>query len=143
MFVAFVSAGRPVRKRDVNEILDQGAGWTKGSDGYKYDVPQINLDNVPLAISEPEPVYNDLAYTENSAPSFTATTTYTDSGFSTNYDVGTSYSDNTSGSYGVTENYPSVQEYTQDQSLREYLPPALRRRRLRLQKRRLRFVRRH
>lgn len=40
MLIAVVSCARPARKRDVNEILDQGAGWTKGADGYKYDIPQ-------------------------------------------------------------------------------------------------------
>lgn len=50
MLIAAVSCARPARKRDVNEILDQGAGWTKGADGYKYDIPQ----DVP-ALDEPQP----------------------------------------------------------------------------------------
>lgn len=49
MFIAVASAaGKQGRKRDVNEILDSGAGWTKGLDGYKYDVPAAPLKAEPV-----------------------------------------------------------------------------------------------
>lgn len=57
MLIAVASAaGRPARKRDVNEILDSGAGWTKGADGYKYDIPEVKLDEVvvPEVVQEVE-----------------------------------------------------------------------------------------
>lgn len=51
------AAGKQGRKRDVNEILDSGAGWTKGADGYKYDIPATQLE----VKSEPEVVADVVA----------------------------------------------------------------------------------
>jgi hypothetical protein len=42
MFVAVANAGRIAKKRDVSEYVAQG--WSKGADGYTYDIPQTNLD---------------------------------------------------------------------------------------------------
>lgn len=132
MFAAVVSAGRIARKRDVSEYV--AAGWSKGADGYNYDIPQTNLENtVQVATTYyEEPVY--------SAPVATATYTETAPADDTAAYVEPAY---TAGDYEIVPEYVVEPEYTQDQSLREYLPPALRRRRLRLQKRRLRFVKRH
>jgi hypothetical protein len=66
MFIAVASAaGKQARKRDVNEIvLDSGAGWTKGADGYSYDVPETPLKAEPVAEvipEEPQPeVYEEV-----------------------------------------------------------------------------------
>lgn len=150
MFVAVASAGRIAKKRDISEYV--AAGWSKGADGYSYDVPQTNLDtfvetyyeepssgcanggsgtyccingaeNPDCIIPSQEPVYTAPAvspiYTE---PTYTA-----------------------GGDYEVTNEYfaPIDQDYLppSEDSLREYLPPALRHRR-RIQKRRLRLVKR-
>lgn len=128
MFVAVASAGRIQRKRDISEYV--GQGWTKGADGYSYDIPQTNLETANAV----ETYYEEPVYT---AP--VATATYAEPADTTVVD--TSYT--AGGDYEVVADYVAEPEYTQDQSLREYLPPALRRRRLRLQKRRLRFAKRH
>lgn len=49
MLIAVASAaGKQARKRDVNEILDSGAGWTKGADGYSYNIPETPLKADPI-----------------------------------------------------------------------------------------------
>ena len=48
MLIAAVScASRPARKRDVSEVF-QAQGWSKGADGYAYDIPQVGLSD-PIA----------------------------------------------------------------------------------------------
>lgn len=54
MIVAVACAARPARKRDVNEILDSGAGWSKSASGYSYDIPETKLDAVVEQEPEPE-----------------------------------------------------------------------------------------
>ena len=51
MIVAAVSAGRVARKRDVSEYV--AAGWSKGADGYSYDIPKTNLETVVETYYEP------------------------------------------------------------------------------------------
>lgn len=47
MFLAVASAGRLAKKRDISEYA--AAGWSKGSDGYTYDVPEEPYYEAPSA----------------------------------------------------------------------------------------------
>jgi hypothetical protein len=52
MFIAVASAAsRPARKRDVSEVY-QAQGWSKGADGYAYDIPSVGLPEVKDAPAE-------------------------------------------------------------------------------------------
>ena len=55
MLIAVVScASKPGRKRDVNEVF-QGEGWSKGADGYSYDIPKTGLPDLKIAADPVEP----------------------------------------------------------------------------------------
>lgn len=62
MLIAAVScAGKQGRKRDVSEVY-VAQGWSKGADGYNYDIPTVGLTSEPakadVAVEVvPEPVY--------------------------------------------------------------------------------------
>lgn len=61
MFIAVASAaGKQGRKRDVNEILDSGAGWQKTASGYNYDVPATPLKAEPIVEEIVEAVPEDV-----------------------------------------------------------------------------------
>lgn len=151
MLVVVVSAGRNARKRDISEY--QGAGWSKGADGYSYDIPKTNLDSVEsyyedagcinggfgefccingagnpnCEIASQEPIATPYK-TQEIVPLYTEPT----------YTAG--------GDYEVTNEFfaPIEEDYLppSEDFFREYLPPILRRRLRRVQKRRLRFAKR-
>lgn len=55
MLIAVVScASKTGRKRDVTEVF-QGEGWSKGADGYTYDIPKTGLPDLKIAADPVEP----------------------------------------------------------------------------------------
>lgn len=49
MLIAVVScASKQGRKRDVSEVY-QAQGWSKGADGYNYDIPKVGLPDLKIA----------------------------------------------------------------------------------------------
>ena len=143
--MTIASAGRVARKRDVSEYF--GAGWSKGADGYVYDIPTKNLDTVEETFGYEPGCANGgygsyccingaenpdciLSSEEPRAPIYTPPASIPIYSEPT-YTAG--------GDYEVTNEYFAPND---DSALpsNEYLPPALRR--LRLQKRRLRVAKR-
>lgn len=148
------SAGRIAKKRDISEYV--AAGWSKGIDGYTYDIPQTNLDtavntyyDAPVSsgcVNGGSGTYCCINGAENPdciLPSQEVTASVYNA--PANVPIYSEPTYTAGGDYEVTSDYfaPIDQDYLppSEDSLREYLPPALRRRR-RIQKRHLRLVKR-